>query len=87
MLEAIITKIQFIETSPAPECNLSDKDVEQFGTELDHYVKQFEPAFRRREQGQWSGRYMHGLLGDTARKTVGRMALELGYNGRRKQRC
>jgi SRSO17 transposase len=82
MPEAIITKIQFIETCPAPECNLSDKDVEQLGAELDSYVKQFEPAFRRREQWQWSGRYIQGLLGDTVRKTVERMALELGYNVR-----
>lgn len=82
MPETIITKIQFIETCPAPECNLSDKDVEQFGVELDSYVKLFEPAFRRREQWQWSGRYIQGLLGDTVRKTIERMALELGYNVR-----
>jgi SRSO17 transposase len=82
MLETIITKIQFIETCPGPECNLSDKDVEQFGAELDRYVKLFEPAFRRREQWQWSGRYVQGLLGDTPRKTVERMALELGQNVR-----
>ena len=50
MSETIKTKIQIIETCPGPECNLSDKDVEQFGPELDSYVKQFEPAFRRREQ-------------------------------------
>jgi SRSO17 transposase len=61
---------------------LSDKDVEQLGAELDSYVKLFEPAFRRREQWQWSGRYIQGLLGDTVRKTVERMALELGYNVR-----
>ena len=82
MPEAIITQVQFIETCPAPECNLSDKDVEQFGAELDGYVKLFEPAFRRREQWQWSGRYIQGLLGDTPRKTVERMALELGQNVR-----
>jgi hypothetical protein len=57
MPEAIITKIQFIETCPAPECNLSNQDVEQFGAELDSYVKLFEPAFRRRAQWQWSGRF------------------------------
>jgi SRSO17 transposase len=61
---------------------LSDKDVEQVGAELERYVKLFEPAFGRREQWQWSGRYLQGLLGDTVRKTVERMALELGYNVR-----
>lgn len=82
MSETIKTKIQIIETCPGPECNLSDKDVEQFGTELDGYVKLFERAFRRREQWQWGGRYIRGLLGDTVRKTIERMALEMGYNVR-----
>ena len=82
MLQEIITEIQFIETCPAPECNLSSKDVEQFVAELDSYVKLFEPAFRRQEQWRWSGVYMQGLLGDTQRKTVERIALELGQNVR-----
>jgi SRSO17 transposase len=82
MPAGIITEIQFIETCPAPECNLSDKDIEQCVAELDGYIKQFEPAFRRGEQWQWSGRYVQGLLGDSPRKTVERMALELGLNVR-----
>ena len=82
MPKGIITEIQFIETCPAPECNLSAKDVEQFEVELASYVKLFEPAFGRREQWQWSGRYLQGLLGDTQRKTVERIALELGQNVR-----
>lgn len=82
MLKEIITQVQYIETCPAPRCNLSSKDVEQFVEELDRYVKLFEPAFGRREQWQWSGVYMQGLLGDTQRKTVERMALELGHNVR-----
>lgn len=82
MPEGIITQIQFIETCPAPECNLSAKDIEQFWEELDSYVKQFEGAFRRREQWEWSGVYLQGLLGETQRKTVERMALELGQNVR-----
>ena len=82
MPERIISQIQFIETCPAPECNLSAKDIEQLGEELDSYVKQFEAAFRRREQWQWSRVYLQGLLGDTQRKTVERMALELGQNVR-----
>jgi len=82
MLQEIITQIQFIETCPAPECNLSSKDVVQFVEEMDRYVELFEPAFGRREQWRWSGLYMQGLLGDTQRKTAERMALELGQNVR-----
>lgn len=82
MLQEIITQVQFIETCPAPECNLSSKDVEQFVEEMDRYVELFEPAFRRREQWQWSRLYVQGLLGDTQRKTAERMALELGQNVR-----
>jgi len=81
----IITQIQFIETCPAPECNLSSQDVEQFVDELDSYVKRFEPAFGRREQWQWSGLYVQGLLGDIQRKTAERIALELGRNVRNMQ--
>jgi SRSO17 transposase len=50
--------------------------------ELDSYIKLFEPAFRRREQWRWSRLYVQGLLGPTQRKTVERMALELGQNVR-----
>ena len=82
MLQEIITQVQFIETCPAPECNLSSKDVEQFVEEMDNYVELFEPAFGRREQWRWSGLYVQGLLGDTQRKTAERMALELGQNVR-----
>lgn len=82
MLKEIITQVQFIETCPPPECNLSSKEVEQFVEELESYVKQFEGAFGRREQWQWSGVYLQGLLGDTERKTIERMALEWGYNVR-----
>ena len=78
----IISQIQFIETCPAPKCNLSAKDIEEFGEELESYVKEFEGAFGRREQWEWSGIYLQGLLGETQRKTVERMALELGQNVR-----
>jgi SRSO17 transposase len=82
MPNGIVTEHQSIETCPAPECNLSDKDVEQFVEELDRYAKLFEPAFRRREQWTWGRVYLKGLLGDTQRKTAERMALELGENVR-----
>jgi hypothetical protein len=48
MPQGITTKIQFIEPWPAPGCNLSDQAIEQFGEELDRYVKLFQPTFRRR---------------------------------------
>ena len=82
MPNGIVTEHQSIETCPAPECNLSDKDIEQFVEELDSYAKLFEPAFRRREQWTWGQVYLKGLLGDTQRKTAERMALELGENVR-----
>jgi SRSO17 transposase len=82
MPNGIVTEHQSIETCPAPECNLSEKDVEQFVEELDRYARLFEPAFRRREQWRWGQVYLKGLLGDTQRKTAERMALELGENVR-----
>ena len=82
MLQEIITQVQFIETCPAPKCNLSNKDIEQFVEEMNRYVELFEPAFDRQEQWRWSRLYVQGLLGDTQRKTVERMALELGQNAR-----
>ncbi|MBI1877689.1 MAG: transposase, partial [Chloroflexi bacterium] len=82
MPNEIITELRFIETCPAPECNLSDQDIEQFVEELDSYVKLFEPAFRRREQCRCSRLYVQGRLGQTQRKTVERMALEMGQNVR-----
>ena len=82
MPRAIVTEHQSIETYPAPECNLTDQDVEQFVAELECYARLFEPAFCRREQWKWGQVYLQGLLGDTPRKTAERMALELGENVR-----
>ncbi|MCL4299038.1 MAG: IS701 family transposase [Anaerolineae bacterium] len=82
MPKGIITEFQIVETCPAPECNLRDQDIEQFVEELDDYAGLFEPAFRRREQWRWGKVYLQGLLGPTQRKTVERMALELGQNVR-----
>jgi len=47
MLRSIITEEQVIDSCPAPECNLSGKDVEQFVEELDKYVQLFARAFCR----------------------------------------
>jgi SRSO17 transposase len=82
MPNGIVTEIKYLETCPEPECNLSGKDVEQFLEELNSYAKLFEPAFCRREQRERCQAYLNGLLGNTARKTVERMALEMGENVR-----
>ena len=64
-----------VETCPAPECNLSTKDVKLFANELKKYIKLFKPAFQRVEQIEKSLTYLQGLLGNTTRKNVEQMAL------------
>jgi SRSO17 transposase len=64
-----------VETCPAPECNLTTKDVKLFLNELKKYMKLFKPAFQRVEQIKKSLTYLHGLLGNAARKNVEQMAL------------
>jgi len=71
-----------IETCPAPECNLSEQDIEQFKDELTSYIELFRPGFVRSEQSEWSQVYVSGLLGTTERKNIERMALALGVNVR-----
>ncbi len=71
-----------IETCPAPECNLSTKDVKLFLNETKKYMKLFKSAFVRVEQIQKSLIYLHGLLGNSTRKNVEQMALGLGKNVR-----
>jgi SRSO17 transposase len=80
MPNRIVTEIKYLETCPKPEFNLSGKDVEQFVEELHSYAKLFEPAFCRREQWERGQTYLSGLLGTTTRKSVERMALEMGEN-------
>lgn len=71
-----------IETCPAPECNLSERDVKQFWEEMTSYVALFKAGFVRAEQLAWSKVYLCGLLGNTLRKNVEQMALEWGENVR-----
>ncbi len=71
-----------IETCPAPECNLSVQEIEQFNDELSSYTELFRAGFARSEQSEWSQVYLSGLLGTTVRKNIERMALELGVNVR-----
>jgi SRSO17 transposase len=80
MPEEIVT-----ETCPAPQCNLSEQDIEQFLDEMKTYISLFAPAFQRVEQLERSQTYVRGLLGDAARKNVEQMALGLGENVRNLQ--
>jgi len=73
------------ETCPAPECNLTEQDIEQFLEEMTGYIEMFEPAFQRAEQLERSKAYLRGLLGDTPRKNVERMALDWGDTARSMQ--
>jgi SRSO17 transposase len=70
------------ETCPAPECNLTPRDVKQFVQELKAYHARFKAAFRRPEQFKRAAIYLHGLLGDAPRKTIEPMALALSENVR-----
>lgn len=70
------------ETCPAPQCNLSEQDIEQFLDEMKDYIALFAPAFERPEQLKRSKTYMRGLLGDATRKNIEQMALGLGENVR-----
>ena len=82
MPKSIVPEFRISETCPAPECNLSENDVEQFVEEFGIYVEQLAPGFRRREQFERGELYLKGLLGDTPRKTSEGMALDLNANVR-----
>ena len=66
------------DTCPAPECNLTDQVIEQFLSEITDYMELFRPAFQRVEQLEWSKVYLRGLLGDASRKSIERIAFDLG---------
>ena len=70
------------ETCPAPQCNLSEQDIEEFLDEMKDYIDLFAPAFPRAEQVKRSKMYVRGLLGDALRKNVEQIALEMGANVR-----
>ncbi len=73
------------DTCPAPQCNLSEQDIEQFLDEMKDYLALVASAFERAEQFKRSKTYVRGLLGDAARKNVEQMALGLGENVRNLQ--
>lgn len=67
---------------PAPEFNLTQRDVEQCVPELEAYLKEFASAFGRIEQFRQSQVYLKGLLSNLLRKTTEGIALEMGENVR-----
>jgi SRSO17 transposase len=73
------------ETCPAPGWNLREQDIESFMQEMTVYMEEFESAYPRREQMEWSKSYVHGLLGEAVRKNVEQMVLEQGENVRSMQ--
>jgi len=70
------------DTCPAPECNLTPRDVKRFVKDLKAYHARFKAAFGRPEQFKRAAIYLNGLLGDAPRKTIEPMALALGENVR-----
>ena len=73
------------ETCPAPECNLTEQDVEQFIAEMTEYTELLAPAFQRVEQMGWSQAYLRGLLGEASRKNIEQIALGMGEKVRSMQ--
>jgi hypothetical protein len=74
MPKGIVTETKHLETCPAPECNLSSKEVEHFVEELDDYTKLLEPAFRRPE--------LKGPVRNLSERTAGRHSTQdCGTNG------
>lgn len=70
------------ETCPPPECNMTEKDINQMVEELKTYYQMFKPAFQRKEQAKKGGTYLRGLLSDLPRKVTERIALHFGENVR-----
>jgi len=67
-----------LDTCPAPECNLTPRDVVGLLDHLAAYHAHFGPAFARSEQTYWAKMYLHGLLSACERKSIEPMALHLG---------
>src|SRR5918998_3870396 len=67
--------IQPIET--APTLDLVPEDLEALVDELKAYHAIYSPLFQRREQREWSEKYLHGLLLELPRKSIEPMVLAL----------
>ncbi len=67
-----------LDTCPAPECNLTPRDVSGLLDQLAAYHAHFVPAFARSDQTEHSEMYLRGLLSACERKSIEPMALHLG---------
>ncbi len=67
--------IQPIETAPTLE--LTPPDIAALRDELEAYHAIYSPLFQRREQREWSAKYLHGLLLELPRKSIEPMVLAL----------
>lgn len=67
-----------LDTCPAPECNLTPRDVSGLLNQLAAYHAHFVPAFARCDQAHRAEMYLRGLLSDCERKSIEPMALHLG---------
>jgi SRSO17 transposase len=61
----------------APVLNLKPEDVEGLWEELDAYHGIYRPLFGRREQREWSKKYLTGLLMQLPRKSIEPMVLAM----------
>jgi SRSO17 transposase len=67
-----------LDTCPAPECNLTPRDVSGLLDHLAAYHAHFVPAFARSEQAYRAEMYLRGLLSSCERKSIEPTALHLG---------
>jgi len=61
----------------APTLDLVPEDLEALLDELHAYHAIYSPLFQRREQREWSEKYLHGLLLELPRKSIEPMVLAL----------
>ncbi|GIV96619.1 MAG: hypothetical protein KatS3mg057_1276 [Herpetosiphonaceae bacterium] len=66
-----------LETCPAPNCNLTPRDVESLLDHLAAYHAHFAPAFARAKHAYWAAQYLRGLLSTCERNSIEPMALHL----------
>ncbi len=61
----------------APELKLSIAEISNLTEQLQEYCAIYKPLFRRAEQREYAGDYVHGLLLDLPRKSIEPMVLTL----------